>query len=110
MRYYVMNGPSPHSSMWEKTSNGLNKGQYIGPEELDGVNFTKSAIDSPIIREKILEKFPNLQIPPVTGDTMIVGVQPGDCIICICDPYEKHITPKTETSEGQFIIKKYTTT
>jgi hypothetical protein len=117
MKYFVMNGCSPHASMWKESGGKLSPVPgTINPTSLIGVKFEQSNIDD-VTREKILNKFPELNIPQIrftidkeTGKRVdikeIKGVQIEDHIICICTINEKFVSPKPEDDED-LIIEEY---
>ncbi len=113
MRYFAFNGPSPHAFMWRNSGGNL---QYAGRNicftELIGIEFEQSVIDTPA-RNKILMKYPELNIPVMRTETKTVDdveveekvktvydVQIGDHIICFYTAQGKYISNNMEENDG----------
>lgn len=106
MRYFIINGSSPHSSMWETSGGDLRFAGELSPANLIGIRFEKSALRSPVAREKISERFPEITIPPFSEDGNIKEVRIGEHIICICTRDGKFVSPKKDDNK-ELIIKDY---
>lgn len=108
MKYFVMNGCSPHASMW-KENGDLRWAKTRSAASLIGITFEQSIIDD-VTREKILKRLPDINIPPIRftvdedgnrlADIKIIkDVKVDDHIICIYASSGRHVSTWTEDEE-----------
>jgi len=90
--------------MWKKSGGGLWYAGRLTPANLIGIKFEQSVIND-IARRKILEKFPDLDIPPMKEE-IITDVQIGEHIICFSTINGKYVSPRLEENED-LVIEDY---
>lgn len=105
MRYFIVNGTSPHLSMWETADvvGACYPAGELKPASLIGANVVKVGVDSPEILEIIKEKLPGVKIPPISENKTISKVEVGDHIVCMYTSDNKPITK--ESSGEDFLLK-----